>query len=116
MSNVIIKDGLEIAANVAAILTAVVATLAYVHFIWGERRRRLALEAYLREERRHSVDEGRRTVTHLMAHLSMTEAEVLKAGFQSKIVEAIPGMDEQGRAVRLYFQHGDHELPVPTAF
>ena len=109
-------DMLEITANWAAILTAVVATLAYVHFVGQQWRRRLALEAYLREEKQNAHGSGRRTVMHLMANLAMTEAEVLQAGFQSGKIEVVPGIDDQGRAVRLYFQYSGEDVPAPQRF
>jgi hypothetical protein len=100
---------LEIAANWAAILTAVVATVAYARFVFGQLRRQWALEKHLRDERAEGEDQGRRTVVHLMANLGMTEAEVLRAGFDSKKVRAVPGVDDQGRAIRLYFQSIEDE-------
>ena len=107
---------LEIAANWAAILTALVATVAYLRFVGAQWQRRYALEAYLREEKRSRHDDGRRTVIHLMANLAMTEAEVLHAGFQSNRVSAVPGVDDQGRAVRLYFEYCGGDVPVPRRF
>ncbi|RYY28734.1 MAG: hypothetical protein EOP62_02445 [Sphingomonadales bacterium] len=105
-----VKDVLEVVANLAAILTGIIAVLAYFHFIWGERTRRLALEHHLRQEALNSQDEGRRTAIHLMAYLSMTEAEVLRAGFQSKLVCSEPGVDDQGRANRLYFRYNSADV------
>ena len=102
---------LEIVANLAAILTAGVAVWAYGQFRWSQRARRLALEAHLKSEKLMSRDAGKRTVPHLMAYLGMTEAEVLHAAFASEKVMCSPGMDEQGRANRLYFEYDDDELP-----
>lgn len=110
------KDLLELIANLSAILTAAIAGLAYFHFVWGERARRRALERHLKEEAIRDRDEGRRTIVHLMAHLSMTEAEVLHAGFQSKLVRAEPGVDGQGRANRLYFRYDGDDLPRPRRY
>lgn len=106
------QEGLELIANLAAILTAVLATLAYVRFVWAERARRQALEAHLKEEKLRNLDEGKRTVMHLMAYLSMSETEVLHAAFQSKKITCSPGMDEQMRANRLYFEYGGDDLPA----
>lgn len=111
-----VKDVLELVANLAAILTGVIAALAYFHFIWGERTRRIELERHLRQEALSSQDEGRRTVIHLMAYLSMTEAEVLRAGFQSKLVCSEPGVDDQGRANRLYFRYDGADIRRPPPF
>src|SRR5690606_38808236 len=103
---------LGITADWAAILTAAVATLAYARFMLAQDKRKRALERYLREEKLMGVDEARRTILHLMANLSMTEAEVLQAGFQSDLVRAVPGIDEQGRAVQLYFEYVGPDLPA----
>lgn len=108
-------DFLTIVADLAAILTAIVATVAYGKFLLAQRRRRKALEDYLREDKRMG-DMQRHTVMHLMAHLSMTEVEVLQAGFQSEKVTAVPGTDEQGRADCLYFEYIGKDLPKPTKF
>lgn len=107
---------LGIAANWASILTAIVATIAYGHYRLAQRARRLVLEAYLRSERQESRDEGRRTVMHLMANLAMTEAEVLQAGFQSSRVKAVPGIDDRGRAVLLYFEYDGADVAPPGKF
>jgi hypothetical protein len=53
---------------------------------------------------------------HLMAHLAMTDVEVLHAGFQSDRVKAVPGVDDRGRAVLLYFEYDSDDLPAPTRF
>lgn len=109
-------SALETAANWAAILTALVATIAYLRFVCAQWRRREALEKHLREEKQAGQDLGRRTVMHLMANLAMTEAEVLHAGFQSKKITVVPGIDDQGRAVRLYFEYCGKDLPAPRKF
>lgn len=109
-------SALETAANWAAILTALVASIAYLGFVCSQRRRRDALERHLREEKQGGQDRGRRTVMHLMANLAMTEAEVLQAGFQSKKITVVAGVDDQGRAVRLYFEYCGKDLPPPRKF
>lgn len=110
------NDLLEIAANWAAILTAVVATLAYLRFVIAGWQRQWALEAHLREEKLSGRGEGRRTILNLMGNLAMTEAEVLHAGFQSKKIKVVPGVDDQGRAARLYFEYAGADVPMPTKF
>lgn len=109
-------DGLTIAADWAAILTAAVATFAYGRFIWGQRKRRSLLESYLREEKLMRHDEGRRSVIHLMANLAMTEAEILAAAFQSKLITTVPGIDENGKASRLLFEYDGADVPAPRKF
>lgn len=110
------RNVLEAVANWAAILTAAVATIAYGRFVVEQRTRRKALEEHLREEKLIGLDQGRRTVVHLMANLGMTEAEVLHAGFRSKLVRTVPGVDDQGRAVRLYFEYVGQDLSEPKRF
>lgn len=100
-------------ANWAAILTALVAVWAFGYFLWSQRKRRKALEGYLREQKLMRLDEARRTIMHLMANLSMTEAEVLQAGFQSSVITAAPGIDEQGRTVRIYFEYTGADVAPP---
>lgn len=110
------KDLLGMAADWAAILTAAVATIAYGRFWLAQRARRAALEDYLRMEKSGADDAGRRSVMHLMANLAMTEAEVLHAGFQSKLVKAVPGTDERGRADIIFFEYAGADLPEPKKF
>jgi hypothetical protein len=100
-----IKDTIEIVANLSAIVTAAIATLAFVGFQWRKRSRRMALEKYLKNERERDYDEGKRSVLHLMACLSMTESEVQQASFESKVIRTVPGIDDQGRADSIYFQY-----------
>lgn len=110
------KDLLGTASDWAAILTALVATVAYGRYWLAQRARRTALEAYLKQEKLGAGDEGRRSVMHLMANLAMTEAEVLHAGFQSGRIKAVPGIDDRGRAVLLYFEYDGEDLPMPGRF
>lgn len=107
------KNFLDLVANWAAILTALVAVWAYGNFLLSQRRRRKALENYLREQKLMGLDNARRTIMHLMANLSMTEAEVLQAGFQSDLVTAASGTDEQGRTVRIYFEYTRKDVATP---
>lgn len=106
------KDCLEILAGWAAILTAIVALIGYGRFWHAQRKRRVELESYLREEKLMSRDNGRRSVMHLMANLSMTESEVLQSGFQSKKISSSPGQDERGRADRIYFEYVGSDVPI----
>lgn len=43
----------------------------------------------------------------------MTEAEVLQAGFQSDLVTAASGTDEQGRTVGIYFEYTRKDVATP---
>ncbi len=103
---------LGIAANWAAILTAVVATTAYGRYIYNQIVQQRALETYLRNEKSKGVDTGKRTILNLVANLSMTEAEVLTAAFRSKKVSPAVSVDEKGRADMLMFVYSGSDLPL----
>jgi hypothetical protein len=112
----LLKDILEIFANLAAIITAVVATWAYGRFWLGQRNRQKKLEIYLREQKLYGPDEGRRSVIHLMAYLSMTESEVQQAAFQSNVIVTAPDIDFQRQDVGLLFEYNGSYLPQPEKF
>jgi hypothetical protein len=98
---------LTIGADVAAIITGVVAVTGGCLYLRNKLSRRSCLEHYLEAERRADEPEaksGTRSVLHLMGHLSMTEAEVLEAAFGSKSIRTWIGTDESGRPDRLLFQ------------
>lgn len=110
------KDLLEIAASWAAIVTATVAVYGYGRFRHEQRGRQKALEDYLRDEKLNTNDEGKRSVLHLMASLSMTEWEVLQAAFRSSKISPMPRQDKQGRADGILFEYRGDDLPAQTKF
>ncbi|MCM5557517.1 hypothetical protein [Pleomorphomonas sp. JP5] len=104
------ESATAIIANLAAIATAIVAVWAWASYLLKRRRHRKALETYL-QQAKGDQDSGRRTALHLMAHLGMTEAQVLEAAFASKHIRSTPGSDEHGRADVIFFEYttGDAE-------
>ena len=92
---------LSVLSNWAAILTAVIAVMAYVQFVVFQWVRRRRLEAYLRTVQNEG--RGQKTVLHLMRNLRMTEAEVLAAGLRSKKVDPVVKPNEDGLADKLLF-------------
>lgn len=78
----------SVASDWAAILTAAVAVWAYGQYLWHRRCQTKALEEYLKAEKNRPDNKGQRTIIHLMARLSMTEAEVVSASFRSKKVRS----------------------------
>jgi hypothetical protein len=78
---------LETIANIAAILTAVVATVGYGTYRWDQRTKRVRLENYLCAEKSKNHDQGQRSLLHLMANVGMTEAELIQASFRSKNID-----------------------------
>ncbi|HDZ72407.1 MAG TPA: hypothetical protein ENH55_06440 [Aurantimonas coralicida] len=92
-------------SNIAAILTATVAVWAFGRYVWERRQKRLFLEQYLREEKTAGGGQGKRTLLHLVAHLGMSESELLDAAFRSRCVRRRLGVDAQGRADRLLLEY-----------
>ncbi len=104
------KDCLEIWANAASILTALVATIAFVGYHWRRCQKRRKLEDYLRNDKATAKPPltGKRTVVHLMGKLKLTEDEVFQACFQSDHVECRMAVDPNtGRATELLFEYGN---------
>ena len=96
---------LSVLASWAAILTAVVAVVAYWQFIWLAVLRRRRLEAYLKSVR--DEGQGQKTVLHLMRELRMTEDEVMSAGLHSRKVTPRVTADGQGLADKLLFEYAE---------
>ena len=107
-----LDNALEVLANIAAVVTAAVAVVAYVNYRLEQRDRRIRLERHLREEKEQGYDQGQRTIPHLMAQLGMTEAEVLHAAFQSDLIRRRTIVDADGYAEALLFEYdsGDELL------
>lgn len=96
---------LEIASHWAAILTALVAVLAYGRYLYERRQKRLRLEKHLKAEKETGRDKGQRTVMHLVGELGMTESEVVDAAFRSSCIQRVIGSDKEGYAKRLMFEY-----------
>lgn len=109
---------LSTAANIAQVVTGFVAGILGLSYVGGRRARKNLLENYLKAVKAADAkgtglfELGRRTIAHLMAHLAMTEAQVLEAGFGNpKRVKSFPATDDKtGRAETQYFQYiGDEK-------
>ena len=99
---------LDIAANVAAILTALVAAGGYGLYRWDHYKKRQKLEAYLKAEKALRADKGQRSILHLMAELGLTEAELLQASFRSRhISRRIAPDPATQRAAALLLEYHD---------
>ena len=99
-------------------VTGIVAGVLGLSYLGGRCTRKSRLENYLKAVKAEDAKGtgiyalGRRTIPHLMAHLAMTEAQVLEAGFGNpKRVKSFPATDDKtGRAETLYFQYiGDEK-------
>ena len=89
-----------IAANWAQILTAVVAVIFYVQYLWERCQKQARLESYLKEEKAKG-DKGQRSLPHLVARLGMSESDILDAAFRSKRVHRVTDKDEDGFATKV---------------
>lgn len=95
-------------ANLAAILTAIIAVFGYGKYQLDARCKRKKLEAYLKDEKSKGKDGGQRSALHLMARLGLTEAEILHASFGSNhIIRKIAKDPETNRAEALLFEYND---------
>lgn len=104
---------LEVLADLASVLTAVVAAVAAVYF-WNEKRsKRHRLESYLRARKRDPLASTyQHTILHLMAKLGMTEEEILHASFSSRhIVCKIRADHSSGLATELVFEYSEESKP-----
>jgi hypothetical protein len=96
---------LGVTANWAAILTALIALLAYGRYECARNRKRRCLEEYLKAEKAKATNKGQRTILHLVARLSMTEGDVLDAAFRSKRVRCVTNSDHEGYVAQLLFEY-----------
>ncbi len=94
-----------ILANIAAVLTAVIAAVGYSAYRWDQFTKRKKLEKYLKDEKSDGKDRGQRSLLHLMANVGMTEAELIQASFRSDHIERkIAPDDKTGRADSLLLE------------
>lgn len=97
---------LDVIANLASILTAVVAAGAAIHYWCDARSKQKRLERYLCAEHDKNPQKCTHTMVHLMAELGMTEAEILRASFASNsITHKIRTDQDTGLAAQLLFAH-----------
>lgn len=102
------SDNLGTIANIAAIITAVIAVFGYGAYRWDRWKKCDRLENYLKVEKTKGKNRGQRSLLHLMANVGMTEAELIQASFRSKhIVRKIAKDHETGRADALLLEWKD---------
>jgi hypothetical protein len=99
---------LENWASVATIWTAALAAGVAGYYWHDARQKRLKLEAYLKT--RQGKRTYQHTILHLMAELSMTEAEILHACFRSKHIRSLVHEDRKtGLAKNLLLEYADRK-------
>ena len=84
---------LSTGADIASILTAIVAVWAYYTYRRSLKVKRKRLERYLEDElnkdmKKRGGNTGMRSVTHLVARVGMTEADALQAAFSSGYIKS----------------------------
>lgn len=95
-------------ANLASILTAIVAAWAGGYYWYARCTKQKRLEAYLKSEKQINPDGKTHSIVHLMAELGMTEAEILEASFNSKhIVHRTRKDTDTGLAAELLFEYSN---------
>jgi hypothetical protein len=103
-----IKDWLEIVANIASIVTAIVAVSAWTYYRLKLRRKRQALENHLREAQTVPLKSGlkkQRTLKSISAKLGLTEADILQSAFDSQNVKRIEKLDADGYVEQILLEH-----------
>ncbi len=98
---------LGVGGNIAAVLTGIVAVWAYGFYQWERCSRRKALENHLKAEKEKAKDRGQRAVLHLVAHLNMSQDNVLDAAFNSKKVKCVSASDNKDRVALILFEYTD---------
>ena len=102
---------LAVGSNIAQIITGAAAAIIGGNFMYRRFRRRQALEQYLKSERGRPQVPGEpspdsRSMMHFVAHLAMTEEQILEAAFTSDKVKRWTAQDpETGRANALFLQY-----------
>jgi hypothetical protein len=100
------SECIELLANWAAILTAMLASSATVVYWYDRCKKQRRLEHYLFQEKSTGGDEGQRSLLHLSRNLLMTEDDILRAAFGSKKIEPRTRQNEQtGLAEHLLLVH-----------
>jgi hypothetical protein len=103
-------EPLEVFANLASIVTPVLGGLAYLRFQRERDKKQERLESYLKNEKQENPDRRTHTILHLMAHVGLTEDEILRASFKSKHIRRTLHVDfNTGLADEILFDYQDLE-------
>lgn len=92
-------------ANISQVVTGVLAVGTVAIYKCGMWLKRCKLENYLKAEKESGVDQGQRSVLHLMARLGLTESELLSASFRSKVIKRRLTSGEDGMAAHILFEY-----------
>ena len=100
------NDVIELTANVVVIIGAIIALFEWGRFLCRKKQKRTRLEEYLKDQKREDSKikkKGQRSLTHLVAKLGISEAEILDLAFGNRKVELKVKEDEQGYADKTLF-------------
>jgi hypothetical protein len=104
---------LSIGANVAEVITGIVAAVAGIRYFWLAHRRRIRLEEHLKQVLEFDSKHGgkcRRVPLRLSAELAMTVREVLEAAYSSKkIIRSLDYDPDTHRATAIFLQYKSDE-------
>jgi|SRR5579859_2174988 len=99
---------LETAANIAQIMTAIVAVVASAYYWRDQRRKRIKMEEYLKAEKKDNPNRHIHTTLHLMANIGLTEDEILRASFRSRHIKRLVHVNrDTSLADDLLFEYQD---------
>ena len=103
------EEWLRIGANIASILTSIIAAGASVVYWANKRSKRTRLERYLKAKKERSPDDAFST-TRLMADLGMTETEIFAASVASRhVARGIRRDRVTGFAAEVLFQYRENQ-------
>jgi hypothetical protein len=98
-----------IGAFIIALVGACVGIFEYIRYKWNFRKKRIALEAYLKNEKEKAQGSslfGQKSLLNIIRHVGLTENEVLKISFSSdKITRKLSKEKEDVFADRLLFEY-----------
>lgn len=101
-------DLLTVLANAASIITAVVASVAYVNYRWNWCKKKKRLEDCLRNVKRAATgpDKGQRTLMYLVRELGMTESDIIGCAFETRTIARRIGVNkETNQAETLFLEY-----------
>lgn len=99
------SDPLTLLANLASVLTAFVAVMAYVQFRVDRAAKRTRLERQLQVDKRKGTKS--RSILGLAIQLGISENEIVDASYRSKLIERRAEEDERGQAIAMWLAYKD---------
>jgi hypothetical protein len=98
--------GLEATANIASIVTAIIAGWAGGWFFYQRRQKRIRLEKHLKGTKEGGYN--LRPVIYLAAELGMTEAEIIDVAFRSRHIQRVVLPTIMGAPPQLGLRYSDN--------